>query len=1445
MVVLITFLAICKPLFMIKFPTTKLLFLMLTLSMNSASLAIENVTESPKGIITGPGSYLLDNINDGVLSNTWRMYINKKNTFEFTYDGNLTGITGEDGDVQDLYQISSVSLYSPNSGRAVKTFLLESQSNNGPWQRLYSDQAVSTSYNFATQAAGGHLAIAPTFVNVYDPYRVNDGSIHTAWKSRSSSHHNIFEFTFDPNLNGTPSEAADQFTLDSLSLVSSNNSLALQTFGLEAQSNSGAWQRLFSDQAPANPYNFAQRLAGGSLAVSPSHLGIYTPSRIHDSSAVMAWLSQNGAHHNIFEFSFDPNLNGTPSEVADQFTLDSIALVSSNNNQALQTFGLEAQSNNGSWQRLFSDQAPANPYNFAQRLAGGSLVVSPSHAGNNIPSRIHDSSTVMAWLSQNGAHHNIFEFSFDPNLNGTPSEAADQFTLDSIALVSSNNNQALQTFGLEAQNNNGTWQRLFSDQAPANPYNFAQRLAGGSLVVSPSHAGNNIPSRIHDSSAATSWLSLGGNHHNIFEFTFDPNLNGTPSEAADQFTLDSITIITSNNNEALKDFEITVETTTGWQASIPLTAAISANEQVFSIGPFNNVIRVRLTTLNNYGNGYMRIHELGVRGVWTGANPVFTGNQSGTEQLYDLTGVAANNDGRRDNITRVRLETMSNFGNGYLRINELGLRGVWAGANPIFTGDQSGIEQLYDLTGVVANNDGRRDNVTRVRLETMSNFGNGYLRINELGLRGVWTGANPIFTGDQSGIEQLYDLTGVVANNDGRRDNITRIRLETTANYGHGYMQIHELGIHGVWGGANPIFTAAQVSGEQSFSLAISANNDGRRDNITRLRLQTIDNFNDSSYMDIKEFQAFGIINQPLTGGFNAFDTATAAAAITGSLQTRVANNAAISFDVIALNTDKSAVDASFSKDVKVELLANMTSVALNADNCPITSTVIASLPVAAISNGRSTVTMPVANNVWKEVAVRISYQPPAGALIVTCAGDKFSIRPAAFTLVAQHGDWETAGNSQAINASTTNANPTHKAGRPFSLLLKAVDSAGSTMNNYDDVPILTNGYPALVTPAGGLLGDFNLGTLTNSNGVISSDTAHYSEVGAISLKMSDEGFAGIDAADGTSLLNRTISSAEITIGRFIPDHFKATTVNNGSFDNACNSFTYAGQPFSYLTVPELKITAYNSSSTITQNYTGNFAKLTPSDFSVTTPTSDAVVLQANNIDLISLNWNPAAPSLNDNNDGSLNFVFGADSYNHFHDANSLVAPYTNTVHLSFTAITDSDGVTTQILPHIMQASGGSVRFGQVAISNAHGSELAPLSVNINTEYFNGFDWTDNMADQCTTLALASQLQISNPETGGGGWLSGNAAMTIANGTTSGTLSNNNPLANGSAILSLSAPGEDNQGYVNIRSQIAGSYSWLLGDYNGNGIYDDEASARASFGLFKGSDTIIFRREIY
>ncbi|MDQ7072415.1 MAG: hypothetical protein Q9N32_01090 [Gammaproteobacteria bacterium] len=308
--------------------------------------------------------------------------------------------------------------------------------------------------------------------------------------------------------------------------------------------------------------------------------------------------------------------------------------------------------------------------------------------------------------------------------------------------------------------------------------------------------------------------------------------------------------------------------------------------------------------------------------------------------------------------------------------------------------------------------------------------------------------------------------------------------------------------------------------------------------------------------------------------------------------------------------------------------------------------------------------------------------------------------------MTAQHNDWQTAGNNEAINTASSNSSPIHKAGRMFSLQIKAVDSAGTIMNNYADIPVIASNYPSLLSPATGVLGTLELGSLTNVKGVIESHTAKYSEVGAITLKMIDEDFAGIDASDGTSLSARTISSAEAIIGRFIPDHFKVTTVTNGMFENACSGFSYNGQSFSYQTAPEINVSAYNSDNVITQNYTGNFAKLTVNDFSISVANHDAIQLGKDGVNLIRINRNTAPVSLNDNSDGSLSFRFGNDLFTHLHDNNSLVAPYSNTLNINITSITDSDGVTTQSLPHLLQVTGGNIRFGRLVINTAHGSEL-------------------------------------------------------------------------------------------------------------------------------------------
>ena len=66
----------------------------------------------------------------------------------------------------------------------------------------------------------------------------------------------------------------------------------------------------------------------------------------------------------------------------------------------------------------------------------------------------------------------------------------------------------------------------------------------------------------------------------------------------------------------------------------------------------------------------------------------------------------------------------------------------------------------------------------------------------------------------------------------------------------------------------------------------------------------------------------------------------------------------------------------------------------------------------------------------------------------------------------------------------------------------------------------------------------------------------------------------------------------------------------------------------------------------------------------------------------------------------------------------------------------------------------------------------------------------------------------------------------------------------GDAALSLGATGATNTGYFDVTYDLT-SKSWLLGDWDGDASYDDDPASRATFGIFKGSDMLIYSREIY
>ncbi|PZP56212.1 MAG: hypothetical protein DI596_10575, partial [Azospira oryzae] len=176
-------------------------------------------------------------------------------------------------------------------------------------------------------------------------------------------------------------------------------------------------------------------------------------------------------------------------------------------------------------------------------------------------------------------------------------------------------------------------------------------------------------------------------------------------------------------------------------------------------------------------------------------------------------------------------------------------------------------------------------------------------------------------------------------------------------------------------------------------------------------------------------------------GGFNAFETTTPPGAITGVLKTKVAASP-FSFDIVAVNPQKTGVFTTFTGSVKVELLdAADDSAPLDANACRGSWTVIQRLPdqlFSQLDQGRRTVSNVVEPNAWPKVRVRVTFPviPVIGSplpLVVGCSTDAFAIRPAAFAQVAvTDQDWETAGATRALANTSATGGVVHKAGRPF-----------------------------------------------------------------------------------------------------------------------------------------------------------------------------------------------------------------------------------------------------------------------------------------------------------------------------------------------------------------------------------------------------------------------------
>jgi MSHA biogenesis protein MshQ len=595
-------------------------------------------------------------------------------------------------------------------------------------------------------------------------------------------------------------------------------------------------------------------------------------------------------------------------------------------------------------------------------------------------------------------------------------------------------------------------------------------------------------------------------------------------------------------------------------------------------------------------------------------------------------------------------------------------------------------------------------------------------------------------------------------------------------------------------------------------------------------------------------------------GGFNAYDTSTAGGAGSGYIRTKVAGTT-VSFDIAALNLPRTAVETAFTGTVKVEVLnASNNTGAMDVYGCRSSWTVLQTLSnptFAAGNNGRMTVSFTQANS-YQDLRLRVSY-PTASPTIIGCSNDNFALRPNTFaSYSATDNDWQTAGTTRTLNNTSIPGSVLHKAGRPFTVQATAVNGAGTpaTTTNYTGSPTLT------LTDCGGssacpsTFGNVTLGASFVA-GVLTTNTATYDDVGSFNLQLRDTTFANVDSGDGTpadcSASGRYVCSSTLAVGRFVPDNF-AIALNTPAFGTACGSFTYVGQKFNYTTAPVITVTARNFAGGTTDNYAGSLWRITSASL-----TGKTYAAAAGTLDLSGLPGTD--PVINSAGSGTGSLTFGSGT-GLFFTRTTPVAPFDADISLAINVI-DADGISSASNPAIFGTatpgngiafnSGKSLRFGRLTMRNVNGSQLLPLVVPVEAQYWSGAPtnaFLTNTLDNCTSLASVNDAM-------------GNYTGNLSGSPTCETAINSaGSLSAGRGILVLAAPGSGNGGSVLITANLGAAASGstcttqggapgsattanlphLQGNWSG-GAYDQNPTARATFGISRGAEEVVFVRE--
>lgn len=528
--------------------------------------------------------------------------------------------------------------------------------------------------------------------------------------------------------------------------------------------------------------------------------------------------------------------------------------------------------------------------------------------------------------------------------------------------------------------------------------------------------------------------------------------------------------------------------------------------------------------------------------------------------------------------------------------------------------------------------------------------------------------------------------------------------------------------------------------------------------------------------------------------------------AASGRLYTRLAG-VADTLDVVALDGAGNPATGFTGKAV-VSLTANKTAGgALDANNCFVTTpdyTQLIDNAATAFTAGRLTKSGVIVPGAYRDARIKVVCDstncPPSG--ITACSVDNYAIRPQSFAVTANLGG------------------PKLAAGGNFTI------QADSGTTTYDGTPVLDTA--SMTDHNGAGIGTLN-GTLPPAiAGVSTGTTFQYEDVGTITFStdaVKDTTYSNVDSLPGDCVVGSTSntlaggqygcnvgSSSSGPFGRFYPHHFTYTA----SLTPACaaGGFTYMGQPALGI---NLSLEARSANETVTERYTAGYAFL--GSFSITGDNAGSSVDEKRlNPDLPSFVWN----------NGKYTVTSAVTSF----DRNTSPDGPFDSFSLKANILTEPDGVT---ISGTNLSNTTKIRFGRLVLTNAHGSELLGLTMPIQTQYWTGSNWATNTLDSCTNVSSSlvfAKDPVSLPSPTGGAIGGGFGQLTFAAPNQKGTVK---------ICANIGADGENP-----VAGCTAGtSLPWLQGSWDSGGAYDDNPWAMATFGVYQGRSSVIYRRERY